>query len=290
LIGESGHGKTHLVAWVHARLKQEGADGRTVLLIPRTETSLPGIFKRLLEGVPASERAGFEELDAKVREFHGKELKPYDLRLRLFNGLVAALSEGVRGMGAEASEDDAATLRHARQYQNLVEQQRIAPFLQSEPLRAFLMKDGGVLDQVVSKSLTTDNAEGSDFDGGDQREFLEDDLAVENWESELTAENQRDVKKTVQLFRGKRAFLADLLNRGVQEAVQSSLSRDLTLESAESFLVDIRKAIARAEPGRELVLLIEDLARTKFIDEDLVKACSADAVAGDTEMATRISA
>lgn len=288
LIGESGHGKTHLVAWVHARLNQDKDKDRKVLLIPRTETSLPSIFERLLEGVPESERAEFEEMYERVREFQGTQLTPYDFRLRLFNGLVTALSEGLRGMGGGDAEESKSSATLVTQYRKLVEEQRIVPLLQSEPLREFLMQEGGVLDQVVSNSLTKDSAYNpdEDEDAKDQQEFLADHLPVENWEAELTANNQRHVKKTVQLFRGKRGFLADLLNQGVQEAVESSLSKDLTLESAESFLVDIRKAIARAHPGRELVLLIEDLARTKFIDEDLVKACTADAATGDSEMAT----
>ena len=279
VIGEAGHGKTHLVHWVHARLGQRAGDDYELLLIPRTETSLPGIFDRLLSIVPEAERGSFEEMRGRLDDFLGQELDPYDLRLKLFHDVTEALSQGVTGLvGLTPSE--------IKQYGKLVDGRRIAPFLQSPPLYEFLMMEGGVLHQVVSKSLTKGNAGQEEYEGEDRREFRDEDLPVEHWEEQLTAENQRLAKMVAHIFRSKRKLLATLLNRGVQDAVQSALSKSLSMDSAEAFLIDVRRAVGRVHPGRELILLIEDLARTKFIDEDLVKACTADAVAGQSGLAT----
>ena len=170
-------------------------------------------------------------------------------------------------------------------YLKLVEAKRVDPLLSSEPVRAFLMQEGGVLDRVVAKSLNQDEDTEQEESAEDRVMLTGADLPVEHWESELTAENQREVKATVSLFRGKPEFLAELLNGAIQESVQSTLRKELTVESTEALLVDVRRAIARAHPGRELVLLIEDLAGTQFIDEDLVKACSADGAGGTVDMA-----
>ncbi len=282
LIGEAGHGKTHLVHWVHAKLSQEG--DRELILIPRTETSLPKIFERLLAVVPEGEREPFREIEEGLRGYVASDVSPADRRLALFNALQEALSRGISLEGSGSASDKA-----QRQYDRLVERRMIEEFLVAPPVSRFLKAEGGVLDHVVHGSLMESNDEvedatEEDATEKDRRSFRAADLPIENWISELTAENQAHAKAAAKIFKANPTLLATLLNRGVEVAVQDAM-RPIVGDSPESFLVSIRKAIGAAFPGREIILLIEDLARTKFVDEDLVKACTADAAAGDSEMA-----
>jgi hypothetical protein len=278
LIGEAGHGKTHLVHWVHAKLREEG-DRRELILIPRTETSLPKIFERLLAVVPEGKREPFREIEEGLRGYVASDVNPADRRLELFNKLQEVLSLGISLEGSGSASD-----RAQRQYNKLVDRRMIEEFLVAPPVSRFLKAEDGVLDHVVHGSLMESNDEVEDEAEKDRRSFRAADLPIEKWISELTAENQAEAKAAANIFKANPTLLETLLNRGVEVAIQDFM-RKYVGDSPESFLVSIRKAIGAAFPGREIILLIEDLARTKFVDEDLVKACTADAAAGDSEMA-----
>ena len=159
VIGSSGAGKSHLIRWFDAKIEKQRPESEVVLFVRRSDNTLKGTIKQLLE-------------KPEVASIQNKEL--YE---RLVNA-TSTISESklmnaiYHQFIAEIEDDNG----EAVDYINNADRKRIAPLLNNELFKARrMMADDGPIARIYSKV-----AESSTLDNRDVvPEFLPEDFLVD---------------------------------------------------------------------------------------------------------------
>lgn len=255
ITGASGVGKSHMVRWLRAQLERHTRRKELVVVsIPKT-ASLRRVVELVLEPLSGSEYQTLKDELARANE----QLTPtYAAEL-----LHAALGEGLREyrerieeLVRTSPEENIALRPHvaiATHVRNLV---------QSPEVRELWL--GKVLIRIVTASLTgaSDPAD---------RQFRADDLAPpahavghelpQRVQSALTYLGNADGRY--------RLTAADILQEVLDGALRTVLFTDsFSQKSIQDVVEDIRRQLLK--DGKELVLLIEDLAALSGIQQPLL--------------------
>jgi hypothetical protein len=251
--GEPGTGKSHLVHWLKLRAdwQVQSGDERfkdTVrVLVQRGNGSLKDTLRQMVEQL---ERVGIdlhEEL-GRVRDAM-ERLSPQRARVELLAELALEIGTRWRDRGRAPLPRG---LRHLPQA------------LKSSGISRWLLREGGVLDQVVER--LTQNVALQDRDT-----FPAFDAPELNPRREFrnTRENSEEVVnffEDLDMERGWRNEAVKALNIGLRDAV--SAMTGLGGSNLQEVFLDIRRKLGRK---RTLALFIEDVSVTGF-DRDVVNA------------------
>jgi hypothetical protein len=257
ITGDSGTGKSHLIRWLD---DHKPDDPRFhVVYISKRGTSLRKVIDTILDGMddsgaPNAER--FAELRRQVAEAASgldRETAP----LRLLNEVGMALRE--RGVEASAGSDEG----ELDDREDLSE--RLPDLLFDPAFRDVLLAPKGVVATTVRQALEGSRSATED---GEAPEFSLDDL-------DLSAADATAAARTAQTLRADLYAdpkLKELAVRMMNEALPTAVKGMLNLKSEDLFevLMQVRQALHDA--GKILVLLVEDLALLRGVENELVEA------------------
>ncbi len=247
VLGDSGSGKSHFISWMKYNLPAS-ADRHTIA-IPRTGVSLRGVLELIIDALPETERQPYRDQLNRAGSQHSS---PQDLEERLLSEVALAIqSDQVRGN----SDPD---LENA-----LIE---ILPSLFHDPtLRRHLSQSGGVVEQLATQVLS----ESQDYlPAEERREFSSADLPLSGVQ---TADMSAEARNTCDVLRSSREgqdLAVDIINRNLNRAIAQVLN--FSGDRLIRLLQDVRRHLRTQ--GKELVLLIEDLARLQGLDYTLLEA------------------
>ena len=247
VLGDSGSGKSHFISWMKYNLPAS-AD-RYTIAIPRTGVSLRGVLELIIDALPETERQPYLDQLNRAGSQHSS---PQDLQERLLSEIALAIqSDQVSGN----SDPD---LENA-----LIE---ILPSLFHDPtLRRHLSQSGGVVEQLATQVLS----ESQDYlPAEERREFSADDLPLSGVQ---TADMSAEARNTCDVLRSSREgqdLAVDIINRNLNRAIVQVLN--FSGDRLIRLLQEVRRHLRTQ--GKELVLLVEDLARLQGLDLSLLEA------------------
>lgn len=250
VIGSSGAGKSHLIRWFDAKIEKQKPENEVVLFVRRSDNTLKGTIKQLLE-------------KPEVSSVQNKEL---------YERLVSATSTISEGklMNAiyhqfivEIEDDNGEDI----DYLNNADRKRIAPLLNNELFKARMMSDAGPIARIYSKV-----AESSIPDNRDViPEFLPEDFQVDIAFCDKVQYDGGD-KKAVRLLEKlyMEPEVADAVAKYLNSKVDTVIQSCAGLEPGdfEQVFKEIRKELKRQ--GKSLTLLIEDITAFTGVNEALL--------------------
>ncbi|MCB9759493.1 MAG: hypothetical protein H6739_06605 [Alphaproteobacteria bacterium] len=283
IVGSSGVGKSHVIRWIDAQLKRRAdADDRHVIRIPKG-TSLKNVLRLLLEGLEGPEYGRLREALSKAREQLDPEKAARLLMLNLRHRLEReAEAAKLRIQAGNAQQDD----RLLKDYGD----RRALPLLLGDSE----LEDGHWLTTLDGKkgvmALLAEQVTQRAQSEVDERkhEFEKKDLVFPD---ELLSTLNEGSRRFYSYLRSTRMDrLADavrVLNKVLDGAKQDLFQ--LGDNSLTDLFKDVRAQLHR--DGKELVLLVEDLAVLSGMQGALLQVMITEAVRdGVQELCTMRSA
>ena len=250
VIGSSGAGKSHLIRWFDAKIEKQKPDSEVVLFVRRSDNTLKGTIKQLLE---KPEVASIQNKDLYERLVNATStISERKLMNAIYHQFIV-----------EIEDDNGEDI----DYINNVDRKRIAPLLNNELFKARMMSDDGPIARIYSKV-----AESSVPDNRDVvPEFLPEDFQVDIAFCDKVQYDGGD-KKAVRLL--EKLYMepevadavAKYLNSNVDTVIQSCAG--LEPGDFEQVFKDIRKELKKQ--GKSLTLLIEDITAFTGVNEALL--------------------
>ena len=250
VIGSSGAGKSHLIRWFDAKIERQKPDSEVVLFVRRSDNTLKGTIKQLLE-------------TPEVASIQNK-----DLYEKLVNA-TSTISES-KLMNAiyhqfivEIEDDNGEDI----DYINNADRKRIAPLFNNDLFKARMMADDGPIARIYSKVAESCAPDNRDV----VPEFLAEDFHVDIAFCDKVQYDGGD-KKAVRLL--EKLYMepevadsvAKYLNSKVDTVIQSCAG--LEPGDFEQVFKEIRKELKKQ--GKSLTLLIEDITAFTGVNEALL--------------------
>ncbi|SMC62097.1 ATP-binding protein [Papillibacter cinnamivorans] len=254
VYGQSGTGKSHLIRWFEARFQQEKPENEVVLFIRRSDNTLKGTIRQLLE---KSEVQGIANRDIYERLVRASVFVDENkLKDMIYHNFIIEIEH----------DDESHPIRITN-----VKRKRLEAFLNNEVVHNYLMSATGPIARMYSKI-----AEHTLVDRDTVAQFIADDFMVstdlfediyragadpkaEKMARELMADESgaEDAKK-----------IADYLNQFVNDVIQ----RCAGIEPGDfrQIFQEIRKELYRI--GKNLTLFIEDVTSFTGVDDALLDA------------------
>lgn len=254
VYGQSGTGKSHLIRWFAARYEQNKPKDEVVLFIRRSDNTLKGTIRQLLEKPEVqgiSNKDVYERLVKAAVSVEENKLK--DL---IYHNFVIEIDNDM---------DD-----HDIQLGNVAKRKLVA-FLNNEIVHDYMMQKKGPIERMYSKI-----AEYSTVDRDTIAQFEKEDFRVSQdlYESIQRAGGDRKAEKlALELLSDEKGpktakELADYLNQFRNEVIQ----RCAGIEPGDfkQIFLDIRKELYRMD--KKLTLFIEDVTSFTGVDTALLDA------------------
>jgi len=246
IVGKSGTGKSHLIKWLSMRIEE--TPNRIVLTIPKSGTSLRRIVEMLLDRLPAS-------VSAKHRaalEGQAFESDSPDSRRRSLAAFIAL----ELGKMQPAPGD--------RKEAWLVPDRLRLLFSDVHLVETKLARDGGLLHKLVDHLGERRGPGASEV----PHEFTVSDLPRAGIDIKDAASETQAVLRLLTGDEELEATAVALVN----DVLGGAIARALAFPPDRLFEVMLQLRRHLADEGKELVLLIEDLARLQGIDGGLLQA------------------
>lgn len=254
IYGQSGTGKSHLIRWFAARYEQSKPKDEVVLFIRRSDNTLKGTIRQLLEKPEVqgiSNREIYERLVKASISVEENKLK--DL---IYHNFIIEIDHDL---------DD-----HDIQLGNVMKRKVVA-FLNNEIVHDFLLRKKGPIERMYSKI-----AEHSTVDRDTIAQFEKEDFLVSQdlYESIQRAGGDRKAERlALELLSDEKGAttakkIADYLNQFRNDVIQ----RCAGIEPGDfkQIFLDIRKELFRLD--KKLTLFIEDVTSFTGVDTALLDA------------------
>ena len=254
VYGQSGTGKSHLIRWFEAKYRYEKPENEVVLFIRRSDNTLKGTIRQLLE-------------TPEVQGISNREV--YDRLVR------ATVYEDENKLKGRIYHDFINEIEHDNESHDLkltnVKRKRLTAFLYNEVVQAHLMSANGPIERIYSKV-----AENSSVDRDTIAQFIAEDFCV----SADLFEDIHRVGADPKAEKMARELMAD--ESGVEEAgklaaylnqfVNDVVQRCAGIEAGDfrDIFQDIRRELYRIE--KNLTLFIEDVTSFTGVDDALLDA------------------
>ena len=245
--GGSGSGKSHFISWMKYSLPE--SEDRYTIAIPRTGVSLRGVLELIIDALPEAVRQPYlDDLD----HSGSQHSSPQDLEERLISEIALAIrGDDVKG---EANQDLEGALI------------QLLPDIFNDPvLRRQFRRSGGVIEGLAHQVLS---ASREYLPAEDRRDFTADDLPLS---ASLSAEMSSDARNTCHFLSSNlesQDLAVGIINRNLNRAIGQVLN--FTGDRLIGLLQELRRHLR--EQRKELVLLVEDLARLQGLDLSLLEA------------------
>ena len=237
VIGSSGAGKSHLIRWFAARLEQSAPDNEVVLFVRRSDNSLKGTIKQLLElpevaNIP--NKAVYDRLVRATSTIDNKKLKDM-----IYQNFIVEIKN---------DESDEILSNN--------EKKRLIALLQDEQFQTRLMKEEGAIERIYQKVAENETGDNRDVIAlFDVHDFYVDVDFCDDLITTGAAKNAMKMADAILADDEMPARLADYMNTLVNKVIQ--MCAGLEPGDFEQVFVEIRKEIQKQ--GKNLTLLIEDI-------------------------------
>ena len=237
VIGSSGAGKSHLIRWFAARLDQAALENEVVLFVRRSDNSLKGTIKQLLElpevaNIP--NKAVYDRLVRATSTIDNKKLKDM-----IYQNFIV-----------EIRNDENDEILSNNEKKILIE------LLQYEQFQLNLMKEEGAIDRIYQKVAENETGDSRDVMAlFETRDFEVDVNFCDDMIANGAAKNAKKMADAILADDEMPERLSDYMNTLVNRVIQTCAG--LEPGDFEQVFVEIRKEIKRQ--GKNLTLLIEDV-------------------------------
>lgn len=237
VIGSSGAGKSHLIRWFAAKLDRSAPENEVVLFVRRSDNSLKGTIKQLLELPEVANIPNKEVYDRLVRAT--ATIDDRKLRDMIYQNFIVEI---------KSDENDEILSNN--------EKKKLIALLQNDLFQSRMMKEEGAIDRIYQKVAESNSGDNRDvmptFDSDDFELDVDfcDDLIRDG--ADKRALKMAD---TILADDEMPERLADYMNTLVNKVIQ--LCAGLEPGDFEQVFIEIRKEIKRQ--GKQLTLLIEDI-------------------------------
>lgn len=255
VYGQSGTGKSHLIRWFEARFENDKPENEVVLFIRRSDNTLKGTIRQLLEKPEVQGMANKEIYDRLVRA--SVSVEPAKLKDLIYHNFIIELAN-------DSGEHYAIQL-------NNTTKKRLEAFLNNDVVHAKLMETSGPIERMYSKV-----AENTFVDRDTIAEFTAEDFVVTpDLYEEITSgggdqKAQRMARKLMADEEGLEAAkeIADYLNQFVNDVIQ----RCAGIEPGDfrQIFKEIRCELYKQR--KNLSLFIEDVTSFTGVDDALLDA------------------
>lgn len=252
VVGLSGTGKSHLIRWFSTKLQREHQENEVVLFIRRSDNSLKGTIKQLLEleevaQIPDKEI--YERLMRATTVIDNKKLKDMIYQ----NFIVEIMND----------ENDEILTHHKKK--------RLIALLRNDAFQEKLLENDKAIDRIYQKVAQSKS--------GDNRDvvalFNADDFYIdaEFCEGLIRDEADRNARTMAQSLVGDEGYaeqVATYMNTLVNNVIQTCAG--LEPGDFEQVFLEIRKELKRQ--GKTLTLLIEDITAFTGVNVALLNVLS----------------
>lgn len=250
VIGSSGAGKSHLIRWFDAKIERQKPDSEVVLFVRRSDNTLKGTIKQLLE---KPEVASIQNKDLYERLVKATStISESKLMNAIYHQFIV-----------EIEDDNGEDI----DYINNADRKRIAPLLSNELFKARMMADDGPIVRIYSKVAESSTSDNRDV----VPEFLPEDFQVDIAFCDKVQYDGGD-KKAVRLLEKlyMEPEVADAVAKYLNSKVDTVIQSCAGLEPGdfEQVFKEIRKELKRQ--GKSLTLLIEDITAFTGVNEALL--------------------
>lgn len=255
VYGQSGTGKSHLIRWFETRFSNDKPENEVVLFIRRSDNTLKGTIRQLLEKPEVQGIANKEIYDRLVRA--AGAIEPGKLKDLIYHNFIIEIAN-------DSSENHAIQL-------NSVTRKRLEAFLSNDVVHSYLMSPSGPIERMYSKV-----AENTLIDRDTVAEFTSEDFLVtpdlyDAIKADGAAERaERMARKLMADEEGleESKKIASYLNQFVNDVIQ----RCAGIEPGDfrQIFRDIRSELHRL--GKNLTLFIEDITSFTGVDDALLDA------------------
>ena len=237
VIGSSGAGKSHLIRWFAARLEQAAPENEVVLFVRRSDNSLKGTIKQLLELPEVANIPNKEVYDRLVRAtatIDNKKLKDM-----IYQNFIVEIKN---------DENDEILSNN--------EKKRLIELLQYEQFQMKLMQEEGAIDRIYQKVAENETGDSRDVMAlFDKVDFEVDINFCDDMYKNGAAKNAMKMANAILADEEMPERLSDYMNTLVNKVIQTCAG--LEPGDFEQVFIEIRKEIKRQ--GKNLTLLIEDV-------------------------------
>lgn len=237
VIGSSGAGKSHLIRWFAARLQQAASENEVVLFVRRSDNSLKGTIKQLLElpevaNIP--NKAVYDRLVRATSTIDNKKLKDM-----IYQNFIVEIKN---------DENDEILSNN--------EKKRLVELLQYEQFQLKLLKEEGAIDRIYQKVAENETGDSRDVMALFETSDFEVDVDFcDDMYTNGAAKNARKMADAILADDEMPERLSDYMNTLVNKVIQTCAG--LEPGDFEQVFIEIRKEIKRQ--GKNLTLLIEDV-------------------------------
>lgn len=242
--GESGSGKSHLVQWMNFYIPQD--DKRIILTIPKTQTNLYSVLKKLISYLPSEEQIKYQ--DKLQRTESG--LKNDKERINEFLSSLARTIERDIAQGDRKDEEE-----------YLIP---LIPNLFDDPyFRENYFNSHEIVNNIIS--LIFENS-GINRNSDHRQEFKQKHLPLNAKEATKAAQPTQELLEALQEEELLQISL-DIINRNLDKAISRTLS--FSPDDLIELMSEIRSTLFQND--QELILLIEDFAQLQGVDSALLQ-------------------
>jgi hypothetical protein len=263
IVGSSGVGKSHMIRWLGAQLRNRKDDvSRHIVRIPKS-ASMKRVLELILEDLP---KESYGALHLKLTTAR----MPPDLLTATFSLLARVLVALERSyQQARARIEEGKELPNDRERMTHCDPRGLPALLQENEIRShFIAYEGtskGVLARIAERYM-----QGTPAVEGPANQFTEADLILdEKLDRSLLSHAARSYLVNLNLQDGKARKAAVAILNDVVDPALGEL-RDFGGNSLTELFVKIREKLL--EDGKELVLLVEDFAALAGIQGSLLDA------------------
>lgn len=254
VYGQSGTGKSHLIRWFEAKYRHNKPAQEVVLFIRRSDNTLKGTIRQLLDMPEVQEIANKDAYDRLLKAAAYEDENK--LKGRLYHEVLNEVEHD--------EEDRSIQLRN-------IERKRLIAFLNNEVVRVRLEAADGPIERIYSKI-----AENSLVDRDTIAQFTAEDFSIS---AELSDQIER-AGVDPKAMKMVRALMADEDGREEAEKIAAYLNQfvnDVVQRCAgiaagdfRDIFRDIRRELFRL--GKSLTLFIEDVTSFTGVDDALLDA------------------
>lgn len=255
VYGQSGTGKSHLIRWLEARYENDRPENEVVLFIRRSDNTLKGTIRQLLEKPEVQGIANKAVYDRLVQAT--VFVAPEKLKDTIYHNLIIEISH---------DEDETRPVKLTN-----IKKTRLIAFLNNQVVHNHLLSSTGPIERLYSKI-----AENTQVDVDTIAQFVPDDFSVSaDLYEEITnaGADPKAEKMALALMTDEGGIeeakkVADYLNQFVNDVIQ----RCAGIEPGDfrQIFQDIRCELFRI--GKNLTLFIEDVTSFTGVDDALLDA------------------
>lgn len=276
VVGESGAGKSHLIRWFNERLLNERPDDEVILFVRRSDNTLKGTIKQLLDKPEISSLANKEVYKRLVEAT--AVIDENKLKGEILSKFILEVEQDENKYEDDGSADE------DRANVSPNEKRKLVAFLKYKKVQSKMLEIDGPIDRIYMKVAQSGKV-ASDIEAffvADDFELSDD--AVEDIEENADKDTIKMARK-LQLNPEKKDAIAKYLNQFLDVVIQ----RCSGLESGdfEEIFKNIRRTLKK--DGKRLTILIEDITSFTGVNAALLNALTTEHTGYGNEDLCRIS-